>query len=114
MGIRRPILLGKERPPDQRFHTEHVKVVARNDARPNSFGLLTVAQIKWQYLMGDQTGENLILVAVVQVVDVGRREGGVVACRAPYLDQFFRLLNAGQRSPSPSPALSYSRVFLAP
>src|SRR6266478_10097694 len=35
-------------------------------------------------------------VAVVQVIDIGRREGRVVACCAPYLDQFFRLLNAGQ------------------
>jgi len=30
--------------------------------------------------MSDQTREDIILVAVVQVVDVGRREGGVVVC----------------------------------
>src|SRR6266851_2063851 len=92
-----PILFGKKRAPDQRFYAEDVKVIARNDGSPHTLRLLAAPQIKRQHLVGDQTGEDLILVAVVQVVDVGRRQGGVVACCAPYLDQFFRLLNARQR-----------------
>src|SRR5258708_28704795 len=92
-----PVLFGKKRAPDQRFYAEDVKVVARNDSSPHTLWLLAAAQIKRQHLVGDQTGQDLILVAVVQVVDIGRREGGVVACCAPDLDQFFRLLNAWQR-----------------
>src|SRR6266481_9934721 len=91
-----PILFGKKRAPDQRSYSKDVKVIPRNDSSPYTLWFLAAAQIKRQHLVGDQTGEDLILVAVVQVVDIGRREGGVVACCAPDLNQFFRLLNAGQ------------------
>src|SRR5260370_21563463 len=91
-----PILFGKKCAADLRFYAEDVKVIARNDSSPHTLWLLAAAQIKRQHLVGEQTGEDLILVAVVQVVDVGRREGRVVACGTPDLDQFFRLLNARQ------------------
>src|SRR5260370_27352732 len=74
-----PVLFGKKRAPDQRFYAEDVKVVARNDSSPHTLWLLAAAQIKRQHLVSDQTGEDLILVAVVQVVDIRRRDGGVVA-----------------------------------
>src|SRR6266851_6045409 len=92
-----PILFGKKRAPDQRSYSKDVKVIPRNDSSPYTLWFLAAAQIKRQHLVGDQTGEDLILVAVVQVVDIGRRESGVVACCAPDLDKFFRLLNTGQR-----------------
>src|SRR5258708_37775562 len=46
MRVGCPILFGKKRASDQRFYTENVKVIARNDSSPHALGLLAAAQIK--------------------------------------------------------------------
>src|SRR5258708_35131704 len=93
MRVWRPVLFGKKRPPDQSFYTENVKVIARNDSSPHTLRLPAAAQIKRQHLVGDQTRESFVAVAVVQVSNVGRREPRGDAWGAADLDQFFRLLN---------------------
>src|SRR6266849_6862173 len=59
-----PILFGKKRAPDQRPYTQYVKVIARNDSSPHTLSLLAAFQIKRWHLVGGQSGEDLILVAV--------------------------------------------------
>src|SRR5260370_18984306 len=97
MRVRRSILFGKKGTADRGCHSEIVKVLPRNDGALNPLWFPSAPEIEGEHMVGDQTREDLIAVSEVKVVEVGQREGGVVARCAPDLDQFFRPFNAGQR-----------------
>src|SRR5258707_12801858 len=96
MRVRRSILFGKKGTTEKGSHSEIVKVIPRNDGALNPLRVPSAPEVEGEHLVGDQTREDLIAVSEGNVVEVGQREGGVVARCAADLNQSFRPFNAGQ------------------